>query len=106
VKGEAEVTNAGIGYTGGLDRLKILHEQDSMGTVYEDIILKNAWDVINVKHGLIPEHQVRIAAGTLVISEAIHQKCGQHLTRRHPPGRHGPHRGPQSTETYRLSCAG
>ncbi|MDR3333462.1 MAG: hypothetical protein LBT13_01045 [Treponema sp.] len=61
-----------------------------MGTVYEDIILKNTGDVINVKRMIIPEHQVRIAAvtalvdtgaGTIVISEEIRQKLGLAMLR-------------------------
>ncbi|MDR3333467.1 MAG: aspartyl protease family protein [Treponema sp.] len=60
-----------------------------MGTVYEDIILKNTGDVIKARDRLIPEHQVRIAtvtalvdtgAGTIVISEAIRQKLGLVIT--------------------------
>jgi clan AA aspartic protease len=48
-------------------------------------MLKNAWDVGNVREGLIPEQQVRAAvvnalvdtgAGTLVINEEIRQKLG------------------------------
>ncbi|MDR3171056.1 MAG: clan AA aspartic protease [Treponema sp.] len=60
-----------------------------MGTVYEDIILKNTIDVGEAQRGRIPEHQVRIAAvtalvdtgaGTIVINEAILQKLGLTIT--------------------------
>jgi clan AA aspartic protease len=56
-----------------------------MGTVYSEITLKNAGDVINVQRELIPEGQVRVAvvnalvdtgAGTLIINEEIRQKLG------------------------------
>jgi clan AA aspartic protease len=56
-----------------------------MGTVYSEIVLKNAFDVGKAWHGLIPEQQVRTAAvnalvdtgaGTLVINEEIRQKLG------------------------------
>jgi clan AA aspartic protease len=56
-----------------------------MGTVYSEIILKNAWDVGNAQEGLIPEGQIRAVAvnalvdtgaGTLVINEEIRQKLG------------------------------
>jgi clan AA aspartic protease len=57
----------------------------AMGTVYADIILKNAGDVTNARRGIIPEQQVREAAvtatvdtgtGTLVINEDMRQKLG------------------------------
>jgi clan AA aspartic protease len=56
-----------------------------MGTVYSEIVLKNAGDVINVQRGFIQEGEVRAAAvnalvdtgaGTLVINEEIRQKLG------------------------------
>jgi clan AA aspartic protease len=56
-----------------------------MGIVYSEIVLKNAWDVGNVREGLIPEQQVRAVvvnalvdtgAGTLVINEEIRLKLG------------------------------
>jgi clan AA aspartic protease len=56
-----------------------------MGTVYEDIILKNAGDVSNVWRGIMPEKHVRTAAvtalvdtgaRTIVLSEEIRQKLG------------------------------
>jgi clan AA aspartic protease len=56
-----------------------------MGIVYSEITLKNAWDVGNVKNGIIPEKDVRAVtvnalvdtgAGTLVINEETRQKLG------------------------------
>ncbi|WP_010253259.1 aspartyl protease family protein [Treponema primitia] len=56
-----------------------------VGTVYEEITLKNARDVGNAKHGLIEEPEVRemtvqcvvdTGAETLVISEAVQQELG------------------------------
>jgi clan AA aspartic protease len=56
-----------------------------MGTVYSEIVLKNAFDVGKARDGFIPEQQVRAAAvnalvdtgaGTLVINEEIRQKLG------------------------------
>jgi clan AA aspartic protease len=56
-----------------------------MGTVYSEIVLKNAGDVINVQRGITQEGEVRAAAvnalvdtgaGTIVINEEIRQKLG------------------------------
>ncbi|MDR0383317.1 MAG: hypothetical protein LBH50_04960 [Spirochaetaceae bacterium] len=56
-----------------------------MGTVYTEIILKNAGDVTNVGRGLIQEKDVRsvtvnaladTGAGTLVINEDVCNKLG------------------------------
>ncbi|AEF85656.1 conserved hypothetical protein [Treponema primitia ZAS-2] len=56
-----------------------------MGTVYAEITLKNAGDVINVRRGYIKEEEVRettvralvdTGAGTLIINEEIRQKLG------------------------------
>ena len=56
-----------------------------MGTVYADITLKNAGDVINVRRGLLPGENIReinvnavvdTGAVTLIISEAVREKLG------------------------------
>jgi clan AA aspartic protease len=56
-----------------------------MGTVYSEIVLKNAFDVAKAREGLIPEGEVHTVtvnalvdtgAGTLVINEEIRQKLG------------------------------
>jgi clan AA aspartic protease len=56
-----------------------------MGTVYSEIMLKNAGDIVKARDGFIPEQQVRAAAvsalvdtgaGTLVINEEVRQKLG------------------------------
>ncbi|MDR3333731.1 MAG: retroviral-like aspartic protease family protein [Treponema sp.] len=56
-----------------------------MGTIYTDIILKNAGDVTIAQRGIIPEQQIRAAAvtamvdtgtGTLVINEETRQRLG------------------------------
>jgi clan AA aspartic protease len=56
-----------------------------MGTVYTNITLRNAGDVVNVQRGLIAEKEVRelslralvdTGAGTLVISEEVMQRLG------------------------------
>jgi clan AA aspartic protease len=60
-----------------------------MGTVYADITLRNAIDVGNVLRGTIQEHEVRqtavnalvdTGAGTLVITEAVREQLGLHVT--------------------------
>jgi clan AA aspartic protease len=60
-----------------------------MGTVYEQITLKNAGDVSNVRRGLIKEPEIREAtvramvdtgAITLVINEAMRKKLGLAVT--------------------------
>ncbi|GHV73262.1 hypothetical protein AGMMS49940_05640 [Spirochaetia bacterium] len=56
-----------------------------MGTVYDEITLKNAGDVINEKRGLIKESEVRkttirvvadTGADTLIINEAVRAALG------------------------------
>jgi len=56
-----------------------------MGLVQTEIILKNAWDITNVRHGIIAEPEIRqttvmavvdTGAATLVINEAIRQQLG------------------------------
>ena len=56
-----------------------------MGFVYEDITLKNAYDVGSVERGIISESEISqvsmsvmvdTGAGTLIISEAIRQELG------------------------------
>ena len=56
-----------------------------MGYVYTDITLKNAIDVVNAFHGVIPEPEVRqttvqamvdTGAATLIINDAIRRKLG------------------------------
>jgi len=56
-----------------------------MGLVYEEITLKNNYDVTNFKHGLIKESEIRqitvqalvdTGASTLVINEEIREKLG------------------------------
>jgi predicted aspartyl protease len=56
-----------------------------MGTVYSEIVLKNAGDIVKARDGFIPEQQIHAAAvnalvdtgaGTLVINEEIRQKLG------------------------------
>jgi len=56
-----------------------------MGTVYADITIKNAGDVINVERGYLDGSDIRetmvsaivdTGAGTLVISEEIREKLG------------------------------
>jgi clan AA aspartic protease len=56
-----------------------------VGTVFEEITLRNAWDVENVECGLIKEPEIRettvqtvvdTGAETLVISEAIQKELG------------------------------
>jgi clan AA aspartic protease len=56
-----------------------------VGTVYEEITLKNAWDVGKAKHRLIKKTEIReitvrcvvdTGAETLVISEAVQKKLG------------------------------
>jgi clan AA aspartic protease len=56
-----------------------------MGTVYSEIILKNAGDAINAQRSIIPKEEVRTVtvdalvdtgAGTLVINEETRQKLG------------------------------
>jgi len=56
-----------------------------MGSVYAEITLKNAGDVLNVQQGLMREDEVRslvvsalvdTGAGTLVINEEVNQKLG------------------------------
>ncbi|GHV87007.1 hypothetical protein AGMMS50255_3030 [Spirochaetia bacterium] len=56
-----------------------------MGTVYEEITLKNAWDVGNVKRGLGKEPEIRqttvqavvdTGAGTVIINEVIRKELG------------------------------
>jgi clan AA aspartic protease len=56
-----------------------------MGTVYADIVLKNAGDTSSVRRGLIAEKEVRAVqaralvdtgAGTLVINEETREKLG------------------------------
>jgi clan AA aspartic protease len=56
-----------------------------MGTVYSEILLKNAGDIVKARDGFIPEQQVHAAAvnalvdtgaGTLIINEEIRQKLG------------------------------
>jgi clan AA aspartic protease len=56
-----------------------------MGTVYAEIILKNATDVNNIQRGYITEKEVRettvralvdTGAGTLVINEEVRQTLG------------------------------
>jgi clan AA aspartic protease len=58
---------------------------DFMGTVYSEIILKNAGDAINAQRGIVPKEEVRTVtvdalvdtgAGTLVINEETRQKLG------------------------------
>jgi clan AA aspartic protease len=60
-------------------------ERDNMGTVYADIVLKNAGDVSGVKRGYIKEPEIRettvqalvdTGTGTLVITEAVREKLG------------------------------
>ena len=61
-----------------------------MGIVYEEITLKNAGDVINVRRGIITEPEVRqvtvqamvdTGAGTLVINEELRQALGLEVQR-------------------------
>jgi clan AA aspartic protease len=56
-----------------------------MGSVYEEITLKNVWDAGNVAHGLIQEADVRkttvralvdTGAITLVINEGVREELG------------------------------
>jgi hypothetical protein len=56
-----------------------------MGTVYDEITLKNAWDVGNEKRGLIKETEVRqttisvvadTGADTLIINESVRAALG------------------------------
>jgi clan AA aspartic protease len=56
-----------------------------MGTVYDEITLKNAWDVGNEKRGLIKEPEVRqmtitvvadTGADTLIINETVRAALG------------------------------
>ena len=56
-----------------------------MGTVFETITLKNAYDVGNAERGIIPEQEVReitveaivdTGAFTLIISEEVKEKLG------------------------------
>jgi clan AA aspartic protease len=56
-----------------------------VGTVFEEIILKNEWDVGNALHGLIKASEVRqttvpvvvdTGAATLIINEAVRQELG------------------------------
>jgi clan AA aspartic protease len=56
-----------------------------METVYSEITLKNAGDIVKARDGFIPEQQVRAVtvnalvdtgAGTLVINEEVRQKLG------------------------------
>jgi clan AA aspartic protease len=62
-----------------------VQEKTKMGTVYEEITLKNAWDVGNARRGLIKEPEIRettvqavvdTGAETLVISEAVQKELG------------------------------
>jgi clan AA aspartic protease len=66
-----------------------------VGTVYAEITLKNAGDVIKARDGIIPAKEVRRAlvralvdtgAGTLVINEAVRRQLGLEI------------RGPRSAE--------
>lgn len=61
-----------------------------MGTVYAEITLKNAVDVVNAQRGVIGEAQIRTAtvnamvdtgAGTLVINEELRQRLGLEVRR-------------------------
>jgi clan AA aspartic protease len=63
-----------------------------VGTVFEEITLKNAWDVGNATHGLIKEPEVRqttvqsivdTGAGTLIINEAVQKALGLMTERTH-----------------------
>jgi len=56
-----------------------------MGLVHTEIVLKNAWDITNARHGIIAESEIRqtnvtamvdTGAATLVINEAIRQQLG------------------------------
>ena len=56
-----------------------------MGYVYTDITLMNAMDVVNARHGAIPEPEIRqttvqamvdTGAATLIINDAIRQELG------------------------------
>ena len=56
-----------------------------MGYVYTNITLKNTYDVVNARHGVIPEPEVRqttvqamvdTGAATLVINDTIRQELG------------------------------
>jgi clan AA aspartic protease len=56
-----------------------------VGIVYEEITLKNVWDVESVKHGIIKETEIRettvqsvvdTGAGTLIINEAVQKELG------------------------------
>jgi clan AA aspartic protease len=60
-----------------------------MGTVYDEITLKNAGDVGNVRRGLIKESEIReitiqvvvdTGADTLVINEAVWKALGLEIT--------------------------
>jgi clan AA aspartic protease len=60
-----------------------------MGTVYDEITLKNAGDVIKAEEGLIKESEVRqmtiqvvadTGADTLIINEAVRKALGLRLT--------------------------
>jgi clan AA aspartic protease len=60
-------------------------EENFMGTVYADIILKNPFDEVNARNGLIRQDEVRsiavravvdTGASTIVINEEQRQKLG------------------------------
>jgi clan AA aspartic protease len=59
--------------------------EENMGLVHAEITLKNAWDVINVRRGIMKEPEIRQAnvkvvvdtgAMTLVINEQLRQQLG------------------------------
>jgi clan AA aspartic protease len=61
-----------------------------MGLVHAEITLKNAWDVINVRQGIIEEREIRqvtltamvdAGAGTLVINDEVRRKLGLEIER-------------------------
>jgi clan AA aspartic protease len=63
-----------------------------VGTVYEEITLKNVWDVERVEHGLIKGSEIRqttvqsivdTGAGTLIINEAVQKALGLRTKRLH-----------------------
>jgi clan AA aspartic protease len=60
-------------------------EAQNMGHVHTEIILKNAWDITNARHGIIAEPEIRqttvtamvdTGASTLIINEAVRQQLG------------------------------
>jgi len=56
-----------------------------MGLIHAEIILKNAWDITNARHGIITEPEIRqttvtamvdTGAATLIINEDIRRQLG------------------------------